>query len=86
MLGEVYNDSDVPLEQVRVGVDLVDDQDNPIAQANSLLSLDLIDIGERAPFAVLFGTAPDSFDRSSDLCDERSAGLCRQLLSGSGNT
>jgi LysM repeat protein len=63
VLGEVYNDSDVPLEQVRVGVDLVDDQDNPIAQANSLLSLDLIDIGERAPFAVLFGSAPDSFDR-----------------------
>ena len=63
VLGEVYNDSDVPLEQVRVGVDLVDDQDNPIAQASSLLSLDLIDIGERAPFAVLFGTAPDSFER-----------------------
>jgi hypothetical protein len=63
VLGEVYNDGDVPLEQVRVGVDLVDEQDNPIAQASSLLSLDLIDLGERAPFAVLFGTAPESFER-----------------------
>ncbi len=63
VLGEVLNDSGVALEQVRVGVDLVDEQDNPLAQASSLLSLDLIDIGERAPFAVLFGSAPESFDR-----------------------
>ena len=29
VLGEVLNDSDVALEQVRVGVDLVDEQDKP---------------------------------------------------------
>lgn len=63
VLGEVLNTSGVPLEQVRVGVELVDAEDSSLDQADGLVALDLVDPGERAPFAILFGTAPGDFDR-----------------------
>lgn len=63
VMGEVFNSSDVPLEQVRVGVTLLDESDAELMQADGLSPLDLVDVGERAPFALLFGTAPDNFDR-----------------------
>ena len=62
VLGEVVNNSGTALEQVRVGVELVDVNDQPVADIGSLLSQDLIDIGERAAFAVLFDSAPETFD------------------------
>jgi LysM repeat protein len=63
VLGEVYNNSEVPLEQVRVGVTLSDEEHNELAQAHTLVALDLVDVNERAPFAVLFEQAPDRFDQ-----------------------
>lgn len=62
VLGEVINDSGTALEQVRVGVELVDVNDQPLVETSNLLSQDLIDIGERASFAVLFDSAPETFD------------------------
>jgi LysM repeat protein len=63
VLGEVYNSSEVPLEQVRVGVTLSDEEQNELAQAQTLVALDLVDVHERAPFAVLFDHAPERFDQ-----------------------
>ena len=63
VLGEVHNTSSTPLEQVRVGVTLLDDADQEIAQSQALVALDLVDVDERAPFAILFGTVPSQFDQ-----------------------
>lgn len=63
VLGEIHNTTGTPLEQVRVGVTLSDDQQTELAQAQTLVALDLIDTGERAPFAVLFEAAPERFDQ-----------------------
>ena len=63
VLGEVVNRGDVPLEQVRVGVTLLDGTGAEIGQADGLVALDLVDVGEAAPFAILFGAAPGQFDR-----------------------
>jgi LysM repeat protein len=63
ILGEVRNTNPVPVEQVRVGVTLLDAQGQTIAQADGLVALDLVDVNEQAPFAILFGNAPGQFDR-----------------------
>lgn len=63
VLGEVLNDSNAALEQVRVAVVLLDEEDGEIGRAASLVSLDLVDIGQKAPFAVLFGEVPGRFAR-----------------------
>ncbi len=63
VLGEVLNSSGVPLEQVRVGVTLLDDTAGELAQAAELVALDLVDVNERAPFAILLDVAPESFER-----------------------
>ena len=63
VLGEVLNDSGRPLEQVRVGVTLLDEADGELGEADGLVALDFVDVGERAPFAVLFGAAPGRFER-----------------------
>ncbi len=53
----------MPLEQVRVGVTLLDENGEPLAEAASLVALDLVDVEEkRAPAAVLFETVPGEFD------------------------
>lgn len=61
VMGEVYNNTGVALEQIRVGVTLVDEQGNAIAQSQGLVALDLVDVEERAPFAILFGEEPGEF-------------------------
>ncbi len=63
VLGEVWNNTGTPLEQVRVGVVLLDDAGQEVARAEGLAALDLIDSDERAPFAVLFGERPGKFAR-----------------------
>ncbi len=63
VLGEAYNTSGLPLEQVRVGVTLLDENSQPLAEAASLVALDLVDVEESAPFAVLFETVPGEFDQ-----------------------
>ncbi|MCC6458306.1 MAG: LysM peptidoglycan-binding domain-containing protein [Caldilineaceae bacterium] len=61
VMGEVHNNTATALEQVRVGVTLVDEQGNTIAQSQGLVALDLVDVEERAPFAILFGEEPGEF-------------------------
>jgi LysM repeat protein len=63
VLGEVWNNTEAPLEQVRVGAVLLDDAGQEVARAEGLVALDLVDIDERAPFAVLFGERPGKFAR-----------------------
>ncbi|MCW5840606.1 MAG: LysM peptidoglycan-binding domain-containing protein [Caldilinea sp.] len=63
VLGEVWNNTGAPLEQVRVGVVLLDDAGQEVARAEGLVALDLVDVEERAPFAVLFGEQPGKFAR-----------------------
>lgn len=63
ILGEVFNPGVEPLEQVRVAVTLLDTQGQTIGQADSLVALDLVEAQGRAPFAILFGSAPGRFDQ-----------------------
>jgi LysM repeat protein len=63
VLGEVRNDNDIPLEQVRVAITLLDDQEQEVAQANGLVALDLVEARELAPFAILFEALPGRFDQ-----------------------
>jgi LysM repeat protein len=63
VLGEVHNTTGTALEQVRVGVTLVDGAGTELAESEALVALDLVDLGERAPFAILFGSAPENFEQ-----------------------
>lgn len=63
VLGEIVNDSNVPIEQVRVGVTLLDESGSELTQSSGLVALDLVDVDERAPFAIVFGELPGPFDR-----------------------
>lgn len=61
VLGEVENTSAFTLEQVRVGVRLLDEQQETLAEKEGLVLLNLIEPGRVAPFAILFEEAPREF-------------------------
>lgn len=61
VLGEVWNNTGTPLEQVRVGVSLLDGAGQEIGRADGMAALDLVDVDERAPFAILFGETQEDF-------------------------
>lgn len=61
VLGEVLNNSFDTLEQVRVGVRLLDSQNRTLAESDGLVLLNLVNPGEVAPFAILFAEAPEEF-------------------------
>lgn len=63
VLGEVANSSGQPLEQVRVAVSLLTADDSEIARSSGLIALDLLDVQDQAPFAILFGELPGTFAR-----------------------
>ena len=63
IFGEAHNTSGTPLEQVRIGVTLLDDAGQTVATADALAALDLLDPDERAPVAILFGELPARFAR-----------------------
>lgn len=63
VLGEIVNQNNVPVEQVRVGVTLLDDSGEEMAQGAGLVALDLVDVNERSPFVIVFGELPGRFDR-----------------------
>ena len=63
VLGEVVNNNNVPVEQVRVGVTLLDEGGTEMVQGTGLVALDFVDVNERAPFAIVFGELPGPFDR-----------------------
>ncbi|MCD6290201.1 MAG: hypothetical protein J7M34_06825, partial [Anaerolineae bacterium] len=60
-LGEVLNISDVPLEQVKVEITLVDKDRKEIGRASAFVLMDLIEPGERAPFILQFEGTPPPF-------------------------
>ncbi len=62
VLGEALNTSGQALEQVRIGVTLLDESGAPILESGSLAALDLLDPDERTPFALLIEDAPERFD------------------------
>jgi LysM repeat protein len=61
VLGEVENTSAFTLEQVRVGVRLLNEQQETLAEEEGLVLLNLIEPGRVAPFAILFEEAPKKF-------------------------
>ncbi len=62
VMGEISNTAGVALEQVRVGITLLDQSGAELGSAQGLVALDLVNPNERAPFAILFGSAPAHFD------------------------
>ena len=62
VLGEVHNISGAILEQVRVRVTFLDAQEEPLAEGDGLVMLDLVPPDEVAPFAIHFAEAPSKFE------------------------
>jgi len=60
-LGEVVNLSGRPAEEVQVQVSLHDEQGKLLASGAAFVQLDILAAGGRAPFAILFAAAPDTF-------------------------
>jgi hypothetical protein len=54
--GEVTNASGAPLEAVRVTATLVDAQGLPLASQQSILALEILEVGQTAPFSIRFQT------------------------------
>jgi len=63
VLGEVYNDGTISLEQVRVGITLLDSEGVELTKAYELAALDLIQRSEKAPFAILINDVPGYFEQ-----------------------
>jgi LysM repeat protein len=63
ILGEVQNDTDTPLEQVRIGAHLLNLAGETVASRAELVAIDLVVVGDRAPFALLFEAPHPQFDR-----------------------
>jgi murein DD-endopeptidase MepM/ murein hydrolase activator NlpD len=59
VLGEVFNSTEQPIENVQVRVALLDAAGQEVASATPFLALDAVPAGSRAPFSVLFSAPPD---------------------------
>jgi LysM repeat protein len=58
-LGEVINDTEAPVENVRLGVTLYGRDGEVLAQLDSSAAADVVAAGAAAPFGLLFGTLPE---------------------------
>ncbi len=61
VLGEVENNNAFTLEQIRVGVKLLDSNQETLAESHGFALLNLVEPGGVAPFAILFEKAPKEF-------------------------
>ncbi|MBX3011917.1 MAG: LysM peptidoglycan-binding domain-containing protein [Caldilineaceae bacterium] len=61
VLGEVYNNGPVALEQVQVAVVLLNEQNEEIRTRDTFVALDLVNPEERASFALLFEAPVPAF-------------------------
>jgi len=61
VMGEVFNSSSVPLEQIRVSFVLLDEADEMLAETSDLAALDIVNTDESAPFSMLIDNAPRNF-------------------------
>jgi len=59
VLGEVFNSTDQPIENVQVRVALLDAAGQEVASDAPFVALDAVPPGGRAPFSVLFSTPPN---------------------------
>lgn len=59
--GEILNSTGADLEQAGVTIQLLDDQDNVVAQEQAYVGIDLLRPNAKAPFAVRFASPPQSF-------------------------
>jgi LysM repeat protein len=59
VLGEVFNSTDQPIENVQVRVALLDAAGQEIASDAPFVALDAVPAGNRAPFSVLFSSPPN---------------------------
>lgn len=59
VLGEVFNPTDQPVENVQVRVALLDSAGQEIASDTPFVALDAVPPGGRAPFSVLFSSPPN---------------------------
>jgi LysM repeat protein len=59
VLGEVFNSTDQPIENVQVRVALLNAAGQEVASESPFLAVDAIPAGSRAPFSVLFSTPPN---------------------------
>ena len=59
VLGEVFNSTDQPIENVQVRVALLNAAGQEVANESPFLALDAVPSGGRAPFSVLFDTPPN---------------------------
>ena len=59
ILGEVFNSTDQPIENVQVRVALLDAASQEVASDTPFAALDAIPPGGRAPFSVLFSAPPN---------------------------
>ena len=62
VMGEIVNQSQALMEQVRGGMALLDGSGATLVTAQALSALDLVRPGEAAPFAILLDSAPEDFD------------------------
>ncbi len=61
ILGEVVNDSGMDVEQVLVGGALLDERERVLATTSAPTALTFLPKGEKAPFALRFEAAPETF-------------------------
>lgn len=61
VMGEVENTSEITLEQVQIGVKLLDANQDALAEEQGFVLLNLVSPGSVAPFAILFEKAPKDF-------------------------
>ena len=59
--GEVINNTGSELEQAGVTISLLDDKGQVVAQEQAYVGVDLLESGDKAPFAVRFAAPPQSF-------------------------
>jgi len=62
-LGEVWNTTGTPLEEIQIQIALYDEAGRAVASAQGVPALDVVAAGERVPFALLFPDPPESFAR-----------------------
>jgi LysM repeat protein len=60
-LGEVKNPGSQPLEGVRIGLQLLDDNGQVLAEGETPIAINLLEPGASSPFGIRFGQAPADF-------------------------
>ncbi len=60
-LGEVKNPGEQPLEGIRIGLQLLDETGQVLAEGETPIALSLLEAGASSPFSIRFDPPPDDF-------------------------